>query len=97
MEVEFKTKKLKRCHTEEGYAERSHGTSIAKQFHKTVAILHSVPTFEELLNQQSRRIHLLRPHNRKQYSMDLTANYRLIVQRFDDPGIVQVIRIEDTH
>lgn len=97
MEVQFKTNKLKRCYERDALAIRTYGSAIATQFRKVIAILYSTATFDHLKILHPRRFHPLEPRKSNLYSMDLTANYRLIIQPTPDPAQVLVIRIEDTH
>lgn len=97
MEVRFKTKKLKRCRDEHSFAVRTYGQTTARQFRKVIATLVSTPIFDELKILHPHRFHPLEPRKDNRYSMDLTANYRLIVEPTNNPAQVLVIKIEDTH
>ena len=84
MEIVYRTKELRRCAEEPGYARRVLGAEQAKVFLRRIYALSNASSFEILRNAQG-RFHELR-HNRKgQWGFDLNGPYRLIVTPLEDP------------
>lgn len=97
MEVRFRTRKLERCFKDSAYAERTFGQTIARNYIKAVGELCEIDSFEMMKILRPRRFHLLEPKQHRRYAIDLTANFRLIIEATDGPDEFTVVDIGDYH
>lgn len=97
MEVRFRTRKLERCYEDSAFAERTFGLTIARSYIKAIDQLCDIDSFELMKLIRPRRFHQLQPRQHNRYAMDLTGNYRLIVEATDEPDQFNVLNVEDYH
>lgn len=78
MDLEYQTKKLRRCAEEPGYAQKELGAEQAKVFLRRINVLAIARSFEDLRHVPGHFHELL--HNRRgQWGFDLNGPCRLIV------------------
>ena len=97
MEVRFRSRKLERCYEDSVFAERNFGATIARNYIRAIDQLCDIDSYELLKLIRPRRFHQLQPRQHNRYAMDLTANFRLIVEATDEPDQFIVASVEDSH
>ena len=81
MEVIFGANRLARCYEQSSLAVRQWGEPVARKYIARINELYSVPTFDELFNIRSLRVHPQKGNREGQFALALTGRWRLIVAR----------------
>ena len=96
MYIEFATTRLATASRSLSEASRLFGVPIGRKYIQRLAVLRAVDKFTQLYGHRALRLHPLRGNRAGQYSMTLTANYRLIIERSSEDE-VRVLDVEDYH
>jgi len=78
MDIQYKSKELRRCAEQPGYAQRKLGAEQAKAFLRRINVLMAASCFEDLRNVPG-HFHELNYDRKGQWAFDLNGPYRLIV------------------
>ena len=97
MEVTFRNNKLERCYRESEFGRRTFGAAIARAYIRAINELCDIETIEQMKVLRPRRFHLLKPKRNRRFAIDLTGNFRLIVEATDKPHQFRVLSVEDYH
>jgi proteic killer suppression protein len=96
VDIEFSSNRLASagvCYSE---AIRLFGVSIGRKYIQRLSILRATEKFSQLFGYRALRLHLLQGDRTGQYSVTLTANYRLILEKIEEDKIL-IIDVEDYH
>ncbi|MGA1796429.1 MAG: type II toxin-antitoxin system RelE/ParE family toxin [bacterium] len=96
MEIEFSTNRLAKASVSLSEATRLFGVPIGRKYIQRIAILRAMEEFTQLYGHQALRVHPLKGKRADQYSMTLTGNYRLIIEKVKEDK-VRIINVEDYH
>jgi proteic killer suppression protein len=77
-------------------ASRMFGIPIGRKFIQRLAILRAVDKFSQLYGFQALKLHPLKGNRKGQYSITLTGNYRLIIEKVREDK-VSIVDVEDYH
>lgn len=98
MEIEYKSRRLKKVCTIAREAEKEHGEKMAAKIHQRIDEITAADSVEQLIQYRIGGCHILKGNRKKQYAMDLVQPYRLV---FEVNGsaiqIARVIEIVDYH
>jgi toxin HigB-1 len=72
------------------------GVPISRKYIQRLAILRATDNFIQLFGLQALRLHPLKGNRAGQYSMALTGNYRLIIEKIKEDQ-VRIVDVEDYH
>lgn len=98
MEIQYKTKKLKKECTIFTEAVKSYGHEMAIKINQRIKELKANETVEYLIKYSIGRCHPLKGNRNGQYAMDLIHPYRLIFTKIENKiEIVKIIEITDYH
>ena len=96
MELEFASNRLTKAGTSLSEAGRLFGVPIGRKYIQRLAILRATDKFSHLYGYQALRMHPLKGNRAGQYSITLTGNYRLIIEKVQEDKIC-IIDVEDYH
>lgn len=96
MDIEFSTNRLARASVSLSEANRTFGILIGRKFIQRLAILRATEKFTELFGHRALRLHPLKGNRAGQYSITLTGNYRLTIEKIKEDK-VRIIDVEDYH
>ncbi len=96
MEIEFSSNRLHKASLSLSEASRLFGVPIGRKYIQRLAVLRATDKFTQLFGHQALRLHPLKGDRAGQYSMTLTGNYRLIVEKIKEE-IVRSLDVEDYH
>ena len=96
MDIEFKSKQLADASLSLTEAGRIFGLPIGRKYIQRVAVLRAVDKFSQLFGLKALRLHRLKGKYAGLYSITLTGNYRLILEKLQEDK-VKVIDLEDYH
>ena len=97
MRVRHADRKLQRLEAEANYAP-GFGRDVVKAFRKVMAVVRAAPDERAFYGLKSLHYEKLKGDRRRQRSMRLTDQFRLVLELHDEEGrIVVVIGIEDYH
>ena len=96
MDVEFLSNRLADASVNLSEASRLFGVSIGRKYIQRLAVLRATDKFIQLYGLRALRLHPLKGNRAGQYSMTLTGNYRLIIEKVQK-DIVRIIDVEDYH
>jgi proteic killer suppression protein len=94
--IDFSSNQLSAAAVSFSVASRLLGIPIGRKFIQRLAIIRSADSFTELFGFQSLRLHPLKGNRAGQFSITLTANYRLIVEKLKEDHIL-IVEVEDYH
>ena len=77
-------------------ASRLFGVQIGRKYIQRLAILRATDKFAQLNGHRALRLHLLKGDRGGQYSIVLTGNYRLIIEKVTEDKVL-IIDVEDYH
>lgn len=98
MQIEYKSKKLKKICTNFSYAEKYYSERMATIIHQRVNEIQSADSIEMMVKNKIGRCHSLKGKRKDQYAMDLVQPYRLVFNVLHDKvQFVKVIEIVDYH
>jgi len=98
LEIEYRSRRLKKVCTNACEAEKDHGKSMAAKIHQRIDEITAADSVGQLIQYRIGGCHILKGNRKKQYAMDLVQPYRLV---FEVNGsaiqVVRVIEIVDYH
>lgn len=97
MEVRFRSRKLERCYRDHSFAQRNLGAIVARKYVTVISALRAVDSFETLKQKRPYRFHQLRHQHAGRFALDLTGNWRLIIEPTDNHNEFLVHSVEDYH
>jgi len=96
VDLEFSSKHLFVASVSFSEATRLFGTPIARKYIQRIIVLRAVEKFTQLYGYRALRLHPLKGDRAGQYSITLTGNYRLIIEKVKEDR-VRIIDVEDYH
>ncbi len=96
MDIDFSTHRLASAALSSLEAYRTFGTPVGRKYIQRIAVLRASDKFSDLFEHRALRLHPLKGDRAGQYSISLTGNYRLIVERIAEDR-VRVVDVEDYH
>lgn len=96
MDIDFSTHRLARAGLSSLEADRLFGTPVGRKYIQRLAVLRASDRFSDLFEHRALRLHPLKGDRAGQFSITLTGNYRLIVERIADDR-AGVVEVEDYH
>jgi proteic killer suppression protein len=96
VEIDFSSNRLNNAGSSLSEASRIYGVSIGRKYIQRLNILRAVEKFSQLFGFQALRLHPLKGNRAGQYSIILTGNYRMIVEKIKEDK-VRIVDVEDYH
>ncbi len=96
MNIEFSSHRLADASVNLSEASRLFGIPIGRKYIQRLTILRATDKFSQLFGHQALRLHPLKGNRAGQYTITLTGNYRLILERVEE-DIVRIMDVEDYH
>ncbi len=96
MEIEFASNRLAAASLSLSEASRLFGVPVGRKYLQRLAVLRATDKFTQLYGHKTLRLHLLKGDRAGQYSIVLTGNYRLIIEKIREDR-VRIIDVEDYH
>ena len=96
MDIQFSTNRLADASVSLPVASRIFGVPIGRKFIQRLAILRATDKFTELFGHRSLQLHPLKGNRAGQYSITLTGNYRLILEKVNEDAVC-ILDVEDYH
>lgn len=96
MEIEFSSNWLADAGMSLSEASRLFGVPIGRKYIQRLAVLRATDKFPQLYGHRALRLHPLKGKRLGQYSITLTGNYRLIIEKVDEDKVL-IIDVEDYH
>ncbi len=96
MELEFSTSRLAKASVSLAEAGRLFGVPVGRKYIQRLAVLRATDRFIHLYGHRALRLHALKGDRAGQYSMTLTGNYRLVVEKIKQDR-VRIMEVEDYH
>jgi proteic killer suppression protein len=94
--IEFATHRLYEASVSLSEASRLFGIPIGRKYLQRLAVLRATDKFPELYGHRALRLHPLKGNRAGQYSITLTGNYRLIIEKIQEDQ-VRIVDVEDYH
>ena len=96
MDIEFSAKRLERASLDFAESSRIFGVPIGRKYIQRLLVLRAAEKFSQLFGIQSLKLHPLKGNRAGQYAINLTGNYRLILEKAGE-NKVRVVDVEDYH
>ncbi len=96
MEFEFSSNRLANASVSLSDASRLFGVAIGRKYIQRLAVLRATDKFSQLYGHRTLRLHSLKGKRAGQYSITLTGNYRLIIEKVEEDKVL-IIDVEDYH
>jgi proteic killer suppression protein len=96
VKIEFTSNRLIVASVNLSEASRLFGIPIGRKYIQRLAILRAMDKFSQLYGLQALRLHPLKGGRAGQYSIALTGNYRLIIEKLNEDKVL-VVDVEDYH
>jgi len=96
VEIEFSSNRLANAGVSFSEAGRLLGVPIGRKYIQRLAVLRATEKFTQLYGYQALRMHPLKGNRAGQYSITLTGNYRLVVEKVKEDKI-RIVDVEDYH
>jgi proteic killer suppression protein len=96
VELEFASNRLTKAGISLSEAVRLFGVAIGRKYIQRLSVLRATDKFSQLYGYQALRMHPLKGNRTGQYSITLTGNYRLIIEKVQEDKIC-IIDVEDYH
>lgn len=96
MELDFASNRLVKASVSIAEASRLFGEPIGRKYIQRLAVLRAVEKFTHLYGHKALKLHGLKGDRGGQYSIALTGNYRLIIEKVEETR-VRVMDVEDYH
>ncbi len=96
MQIEFSANRLADAGVSLEEASRLFGVPIGRKYIQRLAVLRATDKFAQIYGHRSLRLHPLKGNRAGQYSITLTGNYRLIIEKVQDDK-VRIMDVEDYH
>ena len=96
MEIEFSSNHLVNASVSLSEATRLFGVPIGRKYIQRLAVLRATEKFAQFYGHRALRFHPLKGNRAGQYSMTLTGNYRLVIEKVKEDR-VRILEVEDYH
>ncbi len=96
MEIEFSSGRLSKAGSSLSEAGRLFGFPVGRKYIQRLAVLRATDRFADLYGHRALRLHRLNGDRAGQYSLTLTGNYRMVVEKVKEDR-VRVLEVEDYH
>ncbi len=96
MEIEFSSNRLAKASLSLSEASRLFGVPVGRKYIQRLTVLRATEKFTQLYGHRALRFHPLKGDRAGQYSMALTGNYRLVVEKVKEDR-VRIMEVEDYH
>jgi proteic killer suppression protein len=96
VEIEFSSNRLAGASASLSEASRLFGIPVGRKYIQRLAVLRATERISHLYGHRALRFHALKGNRAGQYSMTLTGNYRLIIERVKEDK-VRILGVEDYH
>jgi toxin HigB-1 len=96
MYIEFGSRRLEEAASSFDTSSRTFGVPIGRKYIQRLAVLRAADKFNQLYGFHALRFHELKGDREGQYSIFLTENYRLIIEKIDEDKI-HIVNVEDYH
>ena len=96
MYIEFSSHRLEAASMSLSEAGRLFGIPIGRKYIQRLAVLRATDKFSELYGHRALRLHSLKGNRTGQYSIIITGNYRLILEKIGEDRVL-IIDVEDYH
>jgi len=96
VKIEFSSNHLFNASVNLSEASRLFGIPIGRKYIQRLAILRAMDKFSQLHGHQALRLHPLKGDRTGQYSIALTGNYRLILEKVNEDKVL-IVDVEDYH
>ncbi len=93
MQVEFRTKRLRKCYVESAAAAREWGDKIARRYIERVNVLKAARSLDDLHKIPPLRFHPLKGERQGQHAITLIDRWRMVVTFRGDA--MTIVRIEE--
>jgi toxin HigB-1 len=96
VELEFASNRMANAAIDFTEANRLFGVPIGRKYIQRLAVLRATDKFSQLYGYQALKMHSLKGNRAGQYSISLTGNYRLIIEKIQEDK-VRIVDVEDYH
>jgi plasmid maintenance system killer protein len=96
VQIEFSSNRLSSASVSLSEAARLFGIPIGRKYIQRIGILRAIEKFTQLYGHRALRLHSLKGGRTGQYSIVLTGNYRLIMEKVTEDKVL-IIDVEDYH
>lgn len=96
MDIEFSTNRLAKASVSLAEASRLFGVPVGRKYIQRLAVLRATERFTHLYGHRALRFYALKGDRAGQYSMTLTGDYRLVVEKVKEDR-VRILEVEDYH
>jgi len=96
VEIEFSSNRLAKAAVSLSEASRLFGVPVGRKYIQRIAVLRATEKFTQLHGHRALRFHPLKGNRSGQYSMTLTGNYRLVIEKVQEDR-VRIMEVEDYH
>jgi toxin HigB-1 len=96
VELEFASNHLSNAGVNFSEANRLFGIPIGRKYIQRLAVLRATEKFSQLSGHKALRLHPLQGNRTGQYTITLTGNYRLIIEKVNEEK-VRIVNVEDYH
>lgn len=96
MEIEYSSNRLIKASVTLSEANHLFGVAVGRKYIQRLAVLRAVDKFTQLFGYRALRLHPLKGDRIGQYSITLTGNYRLIIEKMQEDK-VRILDMEDYH
>lgn len=96
MELKFSSNRLSNAGVSLSKASRLFGVPVGRKYIQRLAVLRATEKFTQLFGYQALRMHPLKGNRAGQYSITLTGNYRLIIEKVQENKVC-IVDVEDYH
>ena len=96
MELEFSSNRLANTGVSLSKASRLFGVPVGRKYIQRLAVLRATEKFTQLFGYRALRMHPLKGNRAGQYSITLTGNYRLIIEKVQENKVC-IVDVEDYH
>jgi len=96
VEIDFSSNRLANASVSLSEASRLFGIPIGRKYIQRLAVLRATDKFTQLYGYKALKLHPLKGNRAGQYSLTLTGNYRLIIEKIQEDK-VRIMDVEDYH
>ncbi|MBF8264960.1 MAG: plasmid maintenance system killer [Dehalococcoidia bacterium] len=96
MEIDFSSNRLANASVSLSEASRLFGIPIGRKYIQRLAVLRATDKFTQLYGYKALKLHPLKGTRDGQYSLTLTGNYRLIIEKVQEDKL-RIMDVEDYH
>ncbi len=93
MEIQFKTKQLRKQYEDIAEANKAYPSNVARKYIQRINIIKSAHTIQDIKKINVLRCHPLKGKRKRQWAINLTGFYRLIFTLKGDQ--LEIVRIEE--